>query len=176
MREKEAKPIKPGDQVFYVPHADHWHEVDRNGQSVFRFVMAEDGPPAPHGIRGKHAGDELQGPMHKWGFGQMTKRDPDGTLHFESGHKVKVGAARSFWEGTVGEEIERTPREVDAIVDGKTVKAVIYDEVKRLVLNVPHPNGFGTLHLPLDGPCPVVHDPTGQKPHSYHRAGEGGEK
>lgn len=165
MREKKAAAaegaaLTVGESVFYVADPCHWNETDSSGVPVFGFVMASDGPVRPGGERVK-AGDALHGTSDKWGFGRHVSTDPDGTLVFENGAKVRPSRPLKSWPAVVVEY------EFQEITEGKKVR------VTRLALEIKHPNGFVTLHYPLEGASAVPHDPTGKRLHSYHLPGEG---
>jgi hypothetical protein len=164
--------LKVGDQVLYVASADHWHELDRSGGDlVFSFVYAKDGPFAPPGATQIRAGDPALG-MHRLMSG--CKVQPDGTIKLQNDLVVRPVAPKRPWPAVVSEEVIRTPRRVPALVGGEELVVTIHDEERRLVLDVKHPDGVVTMHLPLWGPYAVPHDPAGQLLHSWHRNGEPG--
>ena len=174
--EKPDLGVKPGDHLLYVPGPDHWHEADAAGGLLFLFEHAADGPPAP--VQGGHGrvrkGDPAEGvtPARV----ERVERTGDGlTLHLFSGHAIRPVGPRRPWRGVVREEDVREPREVEVShpdsVHGAEKVVVQVAVGRRLVLDVRHPGGVVTLHLPLEGEGAVPHD-EGGGPHTWHRPKE----
>ena len=168
--------IQPGDRVWYVPHLDHWSDGD-----AFSFVHADLAPPLPlarqqAGERRAQAGDPYEGSFKKRSTradppGDVEKVDADGVIHLASGVRLRPHRPRAFWPAVVREEVTRTPREAVAVVEGKEQTVHVFDETRRLVLDVRHSDGHTTLHLPLEGPAAVPHD-SAKRLHTWHREGE----
>lgn len=159
--------LKPGDRVYYVASADHWHEEDRmGGDLVFLFAHVKDGPLAPDGSRRWKAGDPVEG-MHRLVTGSQVRSD--GLIETANGLLVRPASPRHPWPAVVNLEIIRTPRRTKALVEGVELVVIVHDETSRLVLDVTHPDGVVTMHLPL---ALVPHDPAGKQLHSWHRPEE----
>ncbi len=178
--------LKPGDRVLYVAHLDHWSDTG----GPFEFVHEEEGPPLSAvrkaaGEKRPQKGDLHNGLVHQGEpagsrrldlrsvehDGHVERVDAAGVLHLVDGSKIRPRGPRSFWPAVVREEVTLTPRDVTATIEGKEQRVTVYDESRRLVLDVAHPGGHTTLHLPLDGPGAVSHD-SEKGLHTYHREGE----
>lgn len=83
-----AAGVKQGDRVLYVPHEDHHLDADRNGDPVWEFEHARDGP-------GRRKGDTARR------LGRLS-RDGGGTLLTEVGnHPVRPVRPLRPWGATV---------------------------------------------------------------------------
>jgi hypothetical protein len=156
--------MKAGDTVVYVAHECHWNELDRVGDPVFDLVYVADGSG------GAKKGEPVRSRLS---LGGVESTLPDGSLRMVSGHVVRPHRPRQPWPATVVDDVQRTPREVTATIEGREQTVTVYDEVKRLLLEIRHPNGFVTLRYPLEGDAAVAHDPTGKQLHSWHKEDEG---
>lgn len=161
--------LTPGQRVLYLAPHDHWHETDVGGKALFDFVYETDGPIRPGGHRAWAKGDLVADEDLKHIRGGV-----DGKLHMggPDGPAVTVLRQKQLWPGVVREDVEWTSRETTAVVDGEEQPVWVRVATKRLVIDVAHPCGFITLHLPLDGPNPVHHDPAGRQRHSYRLSEE----
>ncbi len=159
MKKREVEPaqLKAGDRVLYVADLGHWHEVDRLNVPVFDFV-AVSGPRVEAG----QSVDSVQVLTH---IDPAVARHPSGYLALTSGLVVKPSRAKAAWPGVIRREpgFAGHPDILDE--DGGVAVPAVPASPARLFIDVVHPNGFTTMHLPLET---VEHDPTGEKPHSYH--------
>lgn len=175
--------LREGTACLYLPHAEHWHDTDVRGDWIFQFVHVEDGPPLPLGRQHERIkkGDPVTEKFglgeraHDMALGYVERRDADGTLHLSRGHTIRPVGMKEPWSGVVRAEVDKIFTEAQAVVQGIERTVLVPVETYRLVLDVKHPNGYTTLHLPLEGPGTVPCDPTGQQSHSYRLAEEGGQ-
>jgi len=179
---KRSEELAPGDEALYVPGPDHWHEVDSRGEPVWEFVFAQDGPPLSLARQAAgefrvRAGDPV---TQRFGLGEqglgaplgaVEAFEPDGTIRLSRGYVIRAVGPKAPWPAVARESVEATLVKARVVFEGKEVEALVPREEKRLVLDVVHPGGVVTLHLPLSGPGAVRHDPE-KGPHSWHRPEE----
>ncbi len=159
MKKREVEPaqLKVGDKILYVADLGHWHETDRLNVPLFDFVIVG-GPRAKavDSVDSKHVLEHID---------PAAPKHPEGFLMLTSGLVVAPSKAKKAWPGVIRREpgFAGHPDILDE--DGGVAIPAVSSRPARLFIDVVHPNGFTMMHLPLET---VEHDPTGEKPHSYH--------
>ena len=162
--------LKIGDKVKYLPDLSHWHEEGPGRSALFEFVWARDEPARGPDTVSAKAGDvyaDVRKLLDDKGLKlvQVPGQPELCLMRSDEQTCVKVSRPLFAWDAVVSEEVTHEHGEpVLATIAGVDQLVRPIKETRRLVLDVRHPNGVVTLHLPLET---VAHDPSGKTPHSY---------
>lgn len=89
--------VKPGDPVLYVAHIDHARDCGMDGEFVFEFEHAKDGP-----MRKGKLSARMDDKADLAKVGKLMRRDP-ATGHIETagGHIVRPTRPKAAWRAVV---------------------------------------------------------------------------